>query len=148
MLLPKCKKACRKCYYDSIFVFFRKENVCTFASLTVRLSEPRDHDRRRRCRQHPLTAAMVDSLPPRRVKSVDDMHKHKLSRVDSQKRQFACVLRLCMASRAHAVESRHEGLQNDSRRSRRLWRLRVRSPRILLVVLNYSYTKRWPQLQH
>ena len=46
------------------------------------------------------------------------------------------------------VESRREGLHDGSRRSRRRWRLRIRSPRLRLMVLDYSYDKRWPQRRH
>ena len=98
-----------------------------------------DHDRRRRRRQRPRTAAMVGLLSPRRVDSIEDMRQHKSSRVGGQKRRFGCAPRLCMASRAHAVESRREGLHDGSRRSRRRWRLQIRSPRLRLMVFDYSY---------
>ena len=86
MTRQKCKKYCDKPHYESVFVFFGKEYICTFARLSVRSSEPRDHDLRRRRSQRPLTAAMVNSLPPRRVDSIDNMHERKSSRVDGQKR--------------------------------------------------------------
>ena len=129
-------------------VFFGKENVCTFALLTVRLSKLHDRDRHRRRRQRPCTATLFGLVSPCRVDSIKDMHEHQLSRVGGQQRRFGCVLRLCIASCAHAVESRREGLQNGSHRSRRPWRLRVRSPRLRLVVLNCSYGKRRPLIRH
>ena len=91
---------------------------------------------------------MVGSLSPCRVYLIEDIHAHKLSRVGGQKRRFGCAPRLCMASRAHAVEPRREGLHDGSCRSRRRWRLRFRSPRLRLMVLDYSYDKRWPQRRY
>ena len=91
---------------------------------------------------------MVGSLSPRCVDSIEDMRQHKSSWVGGQKRRFGCAPRLCMASRAHAVESRGEGLHNGSRCSRRQWRLWVQSPRLRLMVLDYSYDERRPQLRH
>ena len=53
-----------------------------------------------------------------------------------------------LARTLSSLESRREGLQNGSRRSRRLWQLRVRKPRLRLSVLSYSYDKRRPQLRY
>ena len=116
--------------------------------LISRARKAPDHDRRRRRRQRPRTAAMVGLLSPRRVDSIEDMRQHKSSRVGGQKRRFGCAPRLCMASRAHAVESRREGLHDGSRCSRRRWRLRIRSPRLRLMVFECSFDKRWPQRRH
>ena len=128
--------------------FFREKTSVRLHRWYSRAFKAPDHDRRCRRRQRPRTAAMIVSLSSCRVDSIDGMHKHESSRVGAQKRRFGCAPRLCMASRAHAVESRGEGLHNGSRRSRRRWRLRVRSPRLRLMVLDYSYYERRPQLRH